>query len=231
MKIKYLLIIMLIFIAVGCTTEYRLEIKEDLFEEKIIFTIPNNYDDSFLNEIIDTSSILNGNMEGDGSAPFEKEREFGFLKEVKNKSKYKEIILTKSYTEIEFTQNPLFELCFENVAYQRNIEYYHISITGSFNCIYDNENIKVTFSTDGQIISSNADTRSRRNHTWNITESNKEDININFQVARPIEIKSNFWIFILIIVVIGLGITGYKLYPKFRQTQKKVNKETPQFPF
>lgn len=215
---KIIFIISILFLLSGCTSSYNLEIKNDEFIESI--------DVKILNEEIPSSEVISEIEVDDQITPFLENKYPAFFSD---KEKYYDktvnynendidVNLSYKYTAEEFKNANSLNTCFNNLVFD-DVESYYIHAYGEFYCLYSEE-MYINIKTDNKVLMSNAHKIEGNVYSWKIDASNKNDIDIEFEVSKGFPLKSviKYGSIVLVGVIIILVI-----YLSLRHINKKNN--------
>ena len=202
---KVLLIVVMILCLCGCRNEYNLTIENDKINEDIDIIIPKSliYDYSH----VDSDIQIN---KDDRITPFLKNDQYA----LKNKKYQKEVTedndnyyvnLSYEYSSEEFGDGKALELCFENVEYQNNNEYYLISLSGRFYCLYGDE-VSINIETKNIVEKNNAEKVKNNLYSWTINKDNVTDTSIELKILKKTKTENNILISLCITIVIVVAI-------------------------
>lgn len=202
MKKKLLILIAIIFLVTGCTTEYNFVIDDTSIKEEIVSSIPNE----------DIPSETEKEIELDDEiTPFIKKDQFPFEDEHSkyNKKVYKKedktlVKLTYDYTYDEFTRSKTYS-CFKKHKISNNNGALDIEFSGKFSCL-KGDNVTINIFTDKIVNETNADKVDGNKYTWIINEDNVDNTSIILKTNENIEVNS-LLIFIIIFIFASLILT------------------------
>ena len=164
MKKRFVLLILLMLLC-GCTTNYRLEIKNDSFKEHIEF-----YREGNINEEVE--EFDENGVEYDDPFPTSIDQDIEALKSKNYKKTIKStndgtlVTLDYTYGENEFSNARSISSCFSNSEFSHKDKYY-IHLSGTFYCRYSNE-VKIEIYTKNKVLSNNADEINGNSYIWYI---------------------------------------------------------------
>ena len=231
-KIKYLLLVLFLFLLSGCTVDYKLVINENTLDEVVTFSesISNinditNFDDfTSYNDAIDELNknpqhVLNNaninpydlNQIVDGVSYYDKE--------ILNDNLNYGIIGKYNYKFNEYSDSRLLLTCYAKVAFLES-DTYTLSTSPKFLCFdkyfnLDEVNVTITVDNKYTVISSNADSVTDNIYIWNITRNNSNNKSIVLELAKAKKdnnYKGQNIIVILFIVTSLICLLGIILY-------------------
>lgn len=200
---KILVITLLILFISGCSTTYNLEIGNDSFKENINIKIDKTeIPDESLYEEVESDDQITPFLEGEQPAFFKK-RGKNYNKKVIYYDDYIDVNLSYNYTSKEFYDANSMNSCFEKFEFDDE-ENYYIHVYGEFYCLYADE-IQINIKTNNKVIRSNSNSVDGNVYTWIINNYNKDDVNIELEVAKGFPWKS----IIKYVIIIGLALTVF----------------------
>lgn len=214
MRHKIIIIIGLLILLTGCTSEYTLEISNNKFEEEITVVIPDSAIPQPTQEVLDGQVDLDDQItpfiEGKTEALITNDK--FYTKKVTKKDNFTFVDLKYSYDEKEFEKANSINTCFEYPELDFSNNYY-INLQGAFYCLYG-DSIDVKIKTKNKVVYNNADEVTGNTYIWHIDEKNVDyvDIKMNIKKGTPNNVLVG-----VILAVIGIAIAsiiGYKFYTK-----------------
>ncbi len=214
MKYKKIIIVMLLILLTGCSSEYNLEISNNKFEENIKVTIP----DSAIPK--PTQDVLDGKVDLDDQiTPFIEGKteslttndEF-YKKKVSKKDDYTIVEMSYKYNEDTFKNANSINTCFEYPELDFS-ESYYINLQGTFYCLYG-DSVDIKIKTKNKVKYNNADEVSGNTYIWHINDENSEYVNIKIDVEKGTPNYIFIGVVFIAIVSVAVGIIGYKFYIK-----------------
>lgn len=203
---KKVFLVLLLLLLCGCTSNYNLKISNNKFEEKINIVIPD-YDYSY-EEVIDPESGVAVEDDNQLKAFLEEETPALFSKKANYKKKVNysgnsvDVNMSYTYTEKNFSDSNSLKLCFDN-AYFKNDKTYYIHASGNFYCLYT-DSMDIVITTKNKVVSNNADKVEGNNYIWTITEENKDNVNIEFEVEKGFSRFNIIYVVFFAIVIFGI---------------------------
>lgn len=202
MKIKKLSIIFLfIFFLTGCDVNYNLELKDNKFNEKVEFILPNNYDTSSeRNELLNSDLYINYN------------KKIKYAKEVIKKKDYWKFNYTYKYTFEEFKSYNHMNKCYEYNEFFEEENKYYIMTAPKFECkVYDYreaDNVIISFKTNHKVIEHNADEVTKGVYKWIINDDNYQNKPIKLIISKDdIKRTIDFELLVSLSIILGIIIT------------------------
>ena len=202
MKIKKIILLLLLFTLVGCTSEYNLKISDEKFEEKFITNIYPN-DTKYLKvEGIEDDDKVSAFINND-QYPIYNNYDIIYDKEVTEKDGYQQVSLKYDYKPEEFKDSHVLNLCFEDVTYKNTDTYFSFNLKGDFYCLYT-EQIDINITTDNKVVENNADSVKGNTYTWHISrnDDNNKSIQIKIKKGDTVVAKTSKIIFFVIIFIL-----------------------------
>ncbi len=209
-KIKYILLILILFLFTGCSGNYNLKFNKDLSVDEELNILIDNYEDTYEK----THQLFEkGNIDPD---------KYEIMIE-KNKVK---IVYKESYQSFEeyYLNSNLYKVLFKNIEYNKDNKGMTINTESNFklndkdvqNLVnsYDIDNLKINIITDFNVNKNNADEIKDNTYTWILKSSDTyKNINIGYDYKNE---KSSSIILLVLMGVISLGIIIYLLLYLFR---------------
>lgn len=216
MKYKKVLILILLLLLTGCSTEYKLEISNNKFKENINAIIPKNM-------IQTTNEQENIEIEYDDPiTPFLEQKTSSltsndkfYKKKVTEKGDYFEVKMDYSYDEETFKNANSINTCFEFPELDFS-ESYYINLQGTFYCLYG-DSIDIKINTKNKVKFNNADEVSGNTYIWHINEKNSDYVDIKIEVEKGTSTSLITGIVLAVFIVTIIGIILYKFYSKNKQ--------------
>lgn len=212
MKKKLLFIISFIFLLTGCSTEYNLSISNDGIKEHTVVTIP----DSAI-----PKKDSNGQVDdrvtpfiADDQYPFFGNEETIYKKKVTKKNGNTIVTLDYNFTHDNFKESYVYKGCFSNSEYEKDKNGYSLHLYGNFYCMHGNK-VTIKIKTNNRVLEHNADKVSGNVYTWVIDSDNMLDTNIKIKLSKELWITRYIGYAIVIILLVGVSIGGYKVYRRF----------------
>ena len=195
MKKKLLILVALIFLITGCTTEYNIVIDDSSIKEEIVSTITDE------DIPVQTEEEKQAEIELDDEiTPFIKEDQFPFEdervkydKKVYQKDGKTIVKLTYNYSYDEFTQSKTYS-CFDKHKLSNNNGALDIEFNGGFYCLMG-DSVTINLFTDKIVTETNADKVDGNKYTWTINDENVDDVSIILKTTE--NIKSNSLVILL----------------------------------
>lgn len=215
MKKKLLMLIAIIFLITGCTTEYNIVIDDESIKEEIVSTIYNE------DIPVQTEEEKQAEIELDDEiTPFIKEDQFPFDDEHDkyDKKVYKKgdktlVKLTYDYSYDEFTRSKTYS-CFDKHRISNNNGALDIEFSGGFYCLMG-DTVTINLFTDKVVNETNADKVDGNKYTWIINDDNVDNASIILKTNENVETNSLIiFIFVFIIVSLILTLIMYFNYNK-----------------
>lgn len=175
---KSLILIFIVFFLTGCSVEYNLDFNDNKLNEKIKI---GQFDS---NKVTDFEYLTPFAISTEEAQELYK---FDYFNKYLN--------LDYSYGINSFELAETFNRCYElsNLSYDN--DYYYILTSKEFKCLnyydYTANEVKINFSSNHKIISSNADYVNDGTHTWIINKSNINNKPIEIKLEKEFETKKN----------------------------------------
>ena len=220
---KVFLLLLLIFLC-GCTSNYNLKISNNKFEEKIEIVVPNYsyyYEeviDPETGAVVEDDNQLKSFLDEDTKSLFSKD--VNYNKKVKYFDDYAEVHMNYTYSEKEFSDSNSLKLCFDDAIFENSKNYY-IHASGRFYCLYSDK-LDIVINTKNKVVSNNADRVEGNNYIWTITDDNKGNVDIEFEVEKS---SSKIIIIIVYVLVLSIIVFGLIYLIKFAKQKSAINNE------
>lgn len=202
-KIKYILLILIVFILTGCSGDYNLTFNKDLsINEELNILIDNN--DNTYERTLDLLK----------KAEIDPDKYEIMIDKDKVKIVYKE-----TYTSFEnyYLNSKLYRSLFENIEYEKDNTGMSINTKSRFKLndknnqsiinAYDIDNFKINLSIPFNVTENNADSIKDNTYTWNLNNSDTyKEINLKYDYRND---RVPSIVLISTIVIISVGIILY----------------------
>lgn len=212
---KKILLIGMIFLFTGCTTNYNLTIDNNTLREKVEINIPSNLSDKKKDKIDDFFSYdleAFTDVENGTNELYNIKKAFvdnGYIYQINH-----------DFLLDEFANSKIVNDCFSDFQYKNADEYIAIKASGKFACRYDNKKVNINITTDRYVQEQNADSNEGNTYTWTIDSSNENNANIEMMIYKNIpskttEVKSSGPlalfknIFITVFLIVFAGLSGF----------------------
>lgn len=215
MKRKYI-ILFLIIILTGCSSEYNIEFSNNKIKENIKVDILNSdilpkYDVKTYGSTDKATSFINNDQ-----YPFFGNEDIIYNKKVDKSGNVTHVELNYEYTHDEYLNSTAYKSCFENSELVTNKKNYNLNFYGSFYCLYGDE-LVINIKSNNEVISNNADKVNGNVYTWIINKDNVDNVNIQMKISKHTIYFKMIVYFIVGILFIGLVISGYIVYRRYRE--------------
>ena len=212
---KIVLIILMLLIS-GCSSNYDLKISNNSFDENINFVVPSSSESVTDNDTIEDDNRLNSIFK-ESIASVTTEDEF-FKKEISKFDNYTIVELVYKHDEDSFKNATSINLCFEypELKFEEN---YYINLQGAFYCLYS-DSIDIKIKTSNKVYSNNADEINGDTYIWHINESNVDYVDIKIEIDKGIPNEVYVVIVFIGVLLVLLGYIGFKLYKKYKYENK-----------
>lgn len=179
---KILLVVCLLLLS-GCTTDYNLEIKNSKIKENIYLEVSEKDYNNYINSQEEKENLsLNEYFNNVEILSFREDVTEKHVKSIKNIDDKLQANYSYEYDYVNFIDSYIINNCFEKYTVINKDSYYYIELSGKFNCYYNKTTINVT--TDRKVYNENAKSKKDNTYTWEINDSNKNSVNIIFQIAK-----------------------------------------------
>ena len=197
-RIKKIIIISFIILLSGCTAEYNLDIKDDIYSESIKITLNNMEEASIIENLSMNEQYISNTSTLD----------LIYDKEVEDDGEFSVFNYKHDFSFDEY-RGTLNNKCFDNFKLQEENGIYSLTAYG-FNCLNDHESFadtyKINIRTDYNVINNNADTVKGNVYTWNIDQKENKNKNIIFQYSKSNEKVPTDNIVIPVVICIVISI-------------------------
>jgi len=210
-NMKKIFTIIILFLLCGCSSEYTLEISNDNFKENIKSYIYKSEIPTVTYKDIELDDYITPFLKNKYSALFSNDKAYYKKVTVDLGDRY-EVNMSYEYNAKKFSDSNSLKLCFDNYKFDYNDNYY-IHAYGTFYCLYSNE-LKINIKTNNKVIKNNADSINGNVYTWNISDSNKNNVDIEFEVEKGFSYIKVIYYIIGIIALVPIAIIVYMVYSK-----------------
>ena len=205
MKKRLLILIALIFLITGCSTEYNVVIDDNYIKEEIVTTIndediPTQTEEEKADEIELDDEIT----------PFIKEDQYPFddehdkyEKKVYRKDGETIVKLTYNYLYDEYTRSKAYS-CFDNHKISNVDGALDIEFSGGFYCLMG-DSVTINLFTDKTVTETNADKVNGNKYTWLITDENADNASIVLKTKSNVK-TNNIMVFLISFLAVFLVI-------------------------
>lgn len=178
MKKRIIYLIIIILSLTGCTCEYNLNIKDDIFSEEIILN-GNGEETSLFNQKwqIPIDKEVYNNLSGDPSSNIDIENDIYNYKVSGNK-----LLFNYDFSIHELNNSTAISNCYKTATANYFQDRIILSTSSEVLCFdkYPNlDKLVINITVDRPIISHNADYKNGNIYTWNITKNNLSNRPIN----------------------------------------------------
>lgn len=212
MKLRRILMISLLVLLTGCSSEYNLKISNNNFKENISNSIPKNIIPTITQEELDAGVEFD-----DQITPFIEQDTASLItnnkfykKKVVENNDYFKIYMSYNYNEEEFKKASSINNCFQypELDFSKN---YYINLQGSFYCLYS-DSIDIKIETKNDVYYNNADEIQGNLYIWHIDESNRDYVDIKIEVDKGTPMKTIIIIIVSLLLVTLVTFVIYKIY-------------------
>lgn len=217
-KVLILILSIFVFSLTGCDAKYEMEIKNSKITENISFSVPNEYNEKKINELIDYYGI---------------NTDSAFTQKITKGSVATEVSLSgrKSKLEVYFDSSDSFiSKCYNKVSFTLEDGKYYIGTSKGFKCLtYDYmklDKVSISIKTYHKVYDNNADKVKNNVYTWNIDENNISSNNILFVVSKNdyVWYYKYRYLFGGLIAIFAISLVTYIVISIFRSSSKRANK-------
>lgn len=217
MNLKKVLMVILLILLTGCSSEYTLKVTNNSFKENIDIVIPKSMISTLTEEQKQNKIELD-----DQITPFIKEKtpsvesqDKFYKKKVIENNEYYQIRMNYTFNENEFEKANSINSCFQytDLDFSKN---YYINLQGSFYCLYA-ETIDIKIETNNKVYFNNADSVEGNTYIWHINNSNRDYVDIRIEIDKGISIATIIMIVTIISLVLFMLFIFYKLYKKRKE--------------
>lgn len=212
MKNKFLLLIPILLLT-GCTINYNLEIDSSSITETITGTVTKEEI-----ELKDKSTGVNiyRNYLYNDQKVF-KDKDNLYKRSITEEDDIVKYNYSYTYRN-NYKNSRIIDTCFDNSVVEETDEFYYISLTGNFNCLYSDK-VTINVTSDYAVLENNADKVNDNTYTWVINK--EDDVDISITVSKELKYEqetkrktiSTFQIVGLVVLII-LSLITYILYKK-----------------
>lgn len=216
---KYILLIMILIIT-GCSSEYNLNIEKDTIFESASMTFPKSVTsvDSYNNQ-----TQLMKNVYGDNL----------YFYNINKKEDENNYYLNYSFTHNinQYKDSTILKMCYSDNGIKIDDKEFLINTSDTFNCIYMDDgaymnDVTVNIKTKLKVLDNNADIVNGDTYTWKYNEDNYDNKPIYIKIDRSVnKLKvpdnvSSFGIFISIGLILGLFVYIFYRFIKKKSIEK-----------
>ena len=215
---KRILIVLVILLLCGCSSQYSLNIEKDKITEKIIFPIDKaKIVDEEIGPYVSLYSreTINSLVENDIYVEIDS-TDYVYNKDIDEDDNQMIFTLTHDYIENDLENSRVLNECFENKEIEVTDDKISIHLSGKYTCLVeDNDSVEFKITTANKIESSSAEYNFLTNEfIWKIDKSNADNVNIELTVLTQTKLEYyaiRGGIIAAIICVIAFGaFYGYK---------------------
>ncbi len=207
---KVIILSLFLICLTGCQIEYKLDFKDDNLTENISIILDSTYTENDINTI--KRSLVLAINDAMGQSEYNINYE-NIDKGFKANYDYK-------YHLTEYNRSSIINQCYEAVGFVKNGDNYILSTSSRFQCMvyeyFDIDNVKISISTNRQVIENNADYVDNGSYIWNIDKSNANNKPIKI-VFGTVYKKKSWWnilkeinplyLFLILVILVGTVIT------------------------
>lgn len=204
---KILLLICLLFLT-GCQVEYNVVIKDDSVHENLNFSIPNDYNNSELEDAIYNPSVPIINLDDYSN--------YGaYSVSIDEDFNQRNVSFDYDYDISDFSSSTLLEGCFESATFDYSKNNIKFNASGEFYCLYDNSSVVVNITTDNKVKSHNADDVNGNTYSWYISDN--APVSIKIEILKD-TVANKFLSYlkkgVLLLLLVALAIFVVRLRKK-----------------
>lgn len=209
MKRKLELLFILILLS-GCTVNYNVKFDGSTVYESIDGTVSNF-------ELLDDENRTDVNpyyyrLYFDQS-PLIDDDNVLYKKEIKDLDNEKSFNFSYTYFN-NFSKSKIINYCFSEKVIDEDDSYYHIKLSGDFNCLYS-DSVTINVTSDYKVFEHNADKVKGNTYTWIIDKNTNADIDFGVsKIIKSDEKDVSYFKLIAFIIFIILSLITYFLYRK-----------------
>lgn len=231
MKKRISVLLILLLLTTGCTSEYNLTIDGSSYNEEIILTGSSSSELANFNNKwqIPVDKDDYNSINDDPSTQIEVDNPYKYRLSGNNLTFYNDTTISG------IASSTAFSFCFNQSTiknYQDTIIISTSSKAACFDKYYDLTSLKVNITTDKPVKSHNADSVRGNTYTWNINRNNYQDKAINMVIAneqklsstennpkeeQEIKKKDNYTIYIFCIILLLIIIFIYNIVKKIKE--------------
>lgn len=219
MNKKVLLVLLIsVFSLTGCSAKCEMEIKNGKITENISISIPNEYSDKKINDLIEYYGVNNNSS---------------FKQKITKSGSIMDISLTGKTEKLDsfFNDDDSFiKKCYNKISFLLEDGNYYIGTSKGFNCLtYDYmelDKISISIKTYNKVYDNNADDVKGNIYTWNINRSNVLTHSMMFVVSKNdyVWYYKYRYLFGGLIAVGSLFMLIYLIYLTFKSSSNRANK-------
>ena len=217
---KYIILLFLVFILSGCSSEYNLKVTSDKLEEKIFMTIDKS--------MIDNEVISSEVEPDDQITPILKDDLYPMVssskiynKEVTEDENNYYVKLNYEFTPDTYKNATSLNTCFENHEYINQKDFYEIKLSGKFYCLYG-DSMDINIDTPNIVKENNATTHSGDKYSWTINSSNVDNVDISIKILKKTKLANYITIALIGILLMTVVIGGLIISAKLSK-RKNIN--------
>ena len=190
-RVKYLLLIIFIFLVTGCSANYDLTLDKDIIDEKLTLIMTKDEFSKNYNTLIADKSVFDSN-----DVLYDTEI-------IDNNDNYL-VTYSHTYNHDEYFDSLNLNSCFNNIEHHidNNLESFYLE---GFNCLQDSS-LRVIVDSKYKIYNSNARIINGNKNIWDINTSNKDNIAISFVVDYNKTYFNSNWVASIILVIVLIGL-------------------------
>lgn len=213
MNKKIILVFIMLILLTGCSSEYKLEISNNKFDENISAMIPKSM-------VLDIQNEQNSDVEYDDSiTPFLEEKTSSlttsdkfYEKKVSKSTDIIKVELNYTYDEENFKLANSINTCFEYPELDFSKTYY-MNLQGNFYCLYG-DSIDIKIKTKNKVNFNNADEVNENTYIWHIDENNADYVDIIIDIEKETPKNTFIGAFLVIVLIISILFVLYKFLKK-----------------
>ena len=168
-----LLLLVSFFLATGFTSEYNLEVDENLEETVNINILKEDFENPNTKAPYLLNATQNAIMDDEKPKPYDKK--------IKEQPEFTNITLKYTYTPEEFEKANYASTCFQGHTYLKKNNYIYFDGFGEFYCLTGKE-VKITVTTDKLVMNHTADNVDGNKYIWKIDADNKDNVDVAIQI-------------------------------------------------
>lgn len=190
MKFKKLILVALLLLVTGCSTEYTVKVNSDqTIDETIVVLQPNNLwgsNKEEINEQIDWTLVF---------AKDETEPAYFYNQEKILGTTHSGVKYSYKFNKDNFvSDSDIIKNCFDSYDFYLDEQWLNISASQfkCFDTLGNNYSLSINIITDGKVINGNYDKNDGNKYTWTISEDEDVSINLLIDLTKPKTMLEHF---------------------------------------
>ena len=212
---RIILLLIFVFLLTGCSVNYNLDIKSDVFTERIDADVLEK-------ELTEDDKLSITSFSNHDINAFFSSKNGYYLKKIEDNNGKYNITLSYDYDPNSFSDSNILNNCFNDAEFEETEDYYYLSAYGDFNCQYAKK-IKVNITSEFASIDNNASKVKGNTYTWYLEEGKEADIflvlskNVKSKVISKNKFADKFEIIGIIIFAILAAILFLMYWKKYKK--------------